>query len=113
MENKNENYEIILSIVNRGHSDTIVEASRKAGAKGGTIIYGRGTSNSERDSFMGVSIEPEKEVVMILTQKQKKNEIMTAICENGSLDQDGLGICFSLPVNQVRGLRKSKTEEAK
>ena len=113
MENKKDNYELILSIVNRGHSDIIVEASKKAGAKGGTIIYGRGTSNSDRDSFMGVSIEPEKEVVMILTQKEKKNEIMTAICENGSLDQDGLGICFSLPVNQVRGLRSSSKSEEK
>lgn len=58
----------------------------------------------ERDSIMGVSIEPEKEVIMTLTARDKKNEIMQSICEHGNLDTPGAGICFSLPVNQVRGI---------
>ena len=45
MEN---NYDLVISIVNRGHSDPVVEASREAGANGGTIIYGRGTGIRRR-----------------------------------------------------------------
>ena len=105
-----DNYDLIISIVNRGHSDPVVEASREAGAKGGTIIYGRGTGNNETDTFLGVSIQPEKEIIMTLTPSERKNNIMEAICEKGELDKAGMGICFSLPVTKVRGISsKPKT----
>lgn len=97
-------FELIVSIVNRGHSDAVVEAAREAGANGGTIIYGRGTSPFEKDSIMGVSIQPEKEIIMTLTPTENKNNIMQAVVEGGKLDENGMGICFSLPVNQVRGI---------
>lgn len=110
MEQENK-FELIVSICDRGHSDAIVAGAREAGARGGTIIYGRGTSVHERDSIMGVSIEPEKEVIMTLTSKDKKQEIMQSICEKGNIDTPGAGICFSLPVNQVRGISSLKAEE--
>ena len=97
-------FELVVSIVNRGHSDAVVEAAREAGANGGTIIYGRGTSPFEKDSIMGVSIQPEKEIIMTLTPTENKNNIMQAVVESGKLDENGMGICFSLPVNQVRGI---------
>ena len=103
-------YDLIISIVDRGHSDLVVDASREAGARGGTIIYGRGTSNSEHDKFLGISIQPEKEIIMTLAANESKNDIMEAICEKAHLDTAGLGICFSLPVTKVRGLSKPKTE---
>ena len=74
-------FELVISIVDRGHSDAVVEASREAGANGGTIIYGRGTSPFEKDSIMGVSIQPEKEIIMTLTPTDNKTNIMKTICE--------------------------------
>ena len=106
--NKNPEFELIVSIVNRGHSDDVVTGARNAGANGGTIIYGRGTSNHERDSIMGISIEPEKEIVMTLTKREDKTKIMNGICESGNLEERGAGICFSLPVSQVRGISSLK-----
>lgn len=97
-------FELVISIVNRGHSDAVVEAAREAGANGGTIIYGRGTSPFEKDSILGVSIQPEKEIIMTLTPTDNKTSIMQTICEKAHLEEAGKGICFSLPVNQVRGL---------
>ena len=97
-------FELVVSIVNRGHSDAVVEASREAGANGGTIIYGRGTSPFEKDSIMGVSIQPEKEIIMTLTPTDNKTNIMQTICEKAHIEEAGMGICFSLPINQVRGI---------
>lgn len=97
-------FELVISIVNRGYSDAVVEASREAGANGGTIIYGRGTSPFEKDSIMGVSIQPEKEIIMTLTPADNKANIMKTICEKAHIEEAGMGICFSLPVNQVRGV---------
>ncbi len=108
------NFDLVISIVNRGHSDLVVEASREAGANGGTIIYGRGTGVHERDSFMGVSIQPEKEIIMTLTSSETRNKIMETISEKAELDSEGMGICFSLPVSKVRGISsKSKTDNLK
>ena len=112
MEQENK-FELIVSIVNRGHSDNVVAGARDAGARGGTIFYGRGTGNSEKDSIMGVSIEPEKEIVLTLTKKEDKSKIMKAICEKSNMEHPGAGICFSLPVSQVRGISSFKQEEAK
>jgi len=104
MEDKK--FELIISIVNRGHSDVVVDAARNAGAGGGTIIHGRGTGVHEKDSILGVSIQPEKEVIMTLTDSENKAGIMQAICESADIDKEGVGICFTLPVNQVRGISK-------
>nr|MBP9943015.1 P-II family nitrogen regulator [Desulfomicrobium sp.] len=57
-----ENFDCIVTIVNKGHSEPVVEASRKAGAEGGTIIFGRGTGIREVKSIMGLAIDPEKEI---------------------------------------------------
>jgi len=110
MEQENK-FELIVSIVNRGHSDDVVSGAREAGARGGTIFYGRGTGNSERDSIMGVSIEPEKEIILTLTEKEDKSKIMKAICEKSNMNNPGEGICFSLPVSQVRGINSTAKQE--
>lgn len=112
MENEKK-FDLIISVINRGHSDLVVEASREAGANGGTIIYGRGTSVHERESIMGVSILPEKEVIMTLTPSENKEKIMESICNSADLDSIGMGICFSLPVSKVRGISARKTAPIK
>ena len=97
-------FELIVTIVGRGFSDLVMDAARKAGASGGTILHGRGTGVHEAAQFFGVAIQPEKELVLILTEREKKNDIMTAICKHADLKVAGNGICFSLPVDQVMGL---------
>ena len=110
MDNKNQ-FELIITVVNRGYSDVVVEGARNAGATGGTIIYGRGTSKKEQDKLLGVSIEPEKELIMTLAQSNNKDKIMRAICENGQVEAPGVVICFSLPVTSVRGISSYKNND--
>ena len=109
MENKRD-FELIVSIVNRGYSDYVVSASRDAGATGGTIVFARGTGNTGRDeSFMGISIQPEKDIVLILVRTEDKKRVMQAICDSTSaLEKSGHGICFSMPVNHVVGIKENK-----
>lgn len=103
MENK---FDLIVTIVNRGYSDYVVDASRTAGASGGTILFARGTNiNEATDSFMGVAIQPEKDIVLTLVETSKKHEVMNEICNKANLDQGNRGICFSIPVSNVAGLK--------
>ena len=56
--------------------------------------------------FLGISIEPEKDIVLILANNDKKNEIMNEIVSSCGLKTPGAGICFSLPVDHVVGLKE-------
>ena len=62
----NFEHEVILCIVNNGFSEAVMDAAREAGARGGTVIHARGTANKDAELFFNISIQPEKEVVMIL-----------------------------------------------
>ena len=97
-------HEMIMCIVNAGFSETVMEAAKSAGARGGTILNGRGTANKEAESFFHIAIQPEKEVVMILVSAEIKDAVLHALYQKAGLDTMGQGIAFSLPVDDVVGL---------
>lgn len=97
-------HEMIMCIVNAGFSETVMEAAKSAGARGGTILNGRGTANKEAESFFHIAIQPEKEVVIILVFAEIKDAVLHALYQKAGLDTMGQGIAFSLPVDEVVGL---------
>jgi len=100
----NKNFDLIVAIVNKGYTDLVMQASRKAGARGGTILTARGTGNSQIGDFYGIAIQPEKEVVFILSQKDKTDPILQSIYDNVGLHTNGQGIAFVIPAGQTVGL---------
>ena len=48
------NYEMILCIVNTGFSETVMDAAKEEGARGGTVIHARGTANKEAEQFFHI-----------------------------------------------------------
>lgn len=107
MENKNE-YEVIFAIVNNGFADQAMLAAREAGAMGGTIIRARGSSNIGVDKKYGLTITPEKEVLMILAKIDIKDAIMNAIYKVEAGDSNMRAVVFSLPVSDTVGLKYDK-----
>ncbi len=103
-------YECVVSIVNHGFTDLVMEAARSAGARGGTVLSGHGTSNREVTEFFGVTITPEKDVVLILVPSAIRDKILSAINAGAGMSTRGMGISFSLPVSDVVGLVKPGEE---
>lgn len=101
-------YEMIVCIVNSGFSDAVMSAAREYGAKGGTVLHARGTANQEAESFFKITIQPEKEVVLILVSSDIKDDILHAIYKQVGLNTPGQGIAFTLPVDDAVGLPKGK-----
>ena len=66
-------FKCILAIVNNGFSEVAMDAAKACGAKGGTILHGRGTISKDAEKFFNISIQPEKEIVMILAPNNLKN----------------------------------------
>lgn len=105
IEMEDANKHLILTIVNDGYAESVMNSAKKAGATGGTSLNGRGLETEKIIKFLGISIEPEKNIVMILADEDKKNAIMNSIVEECGLKTPGAGICFSLPVSNVVGLK--------
>ncbi|MDD2189298.1 MAG: P-II family nitrogen regulator [Eubacteriales bacterium] len=101
---KEREYDLILTIVNRGFADMAVDAAREAGAHGGTVFYARGTGIHELEKFFAISIQPEKEVLMNIVRHEETQAIMHAIVEAAGLKTEGKGLAFSLPISDVAGI---------
>lgn len=102
MESKN--YELVLCIVNAGFSDEIMKVAKEAGAKGGTVIRGRGTANPDAEEKFHIVVQPDKEIVLIVVQENIKDDVLTAIYTNAGLETPSQGIAFSVPVTRAVGM---------
>ena len=100
----NKSYEVIFCIVNSGFSEAVMDAAREYGAGGGTVIHGRGTANPEAEKIFGISIHPEKEIVMILVESKIRDDILHALYNAVGLKTPGGGIAYSMPVEDVVGI---------
>lgn len=98
-------FELILVFVNAGFSDDVMDAAREQGARGGTILHARGTGNHEIEKKYNLVITPDKEMIMILVSEDIKDNVLSAIYKSAGLGTKGQGIAFSLPVDNVVGLK--------
>lgn len=97
-------YNLIMTVVNRGFADQVVDAAREVGARGGTVFYARGTGIHEVEKFFAISIQPEKEVVLTIIRKENTKKVMSKIIEAAGLMTEGRGLSFALPVSDIVGI---------
>ena len=98
-------HELIMAVINEGHTDPVMDAARSAGAAGGTVLHAKGTGGKLSEKFLGVSLADEKEVVLIVSKAGEKTAIMRAISDQCGVDTPSGAITFSLPISSVAGLR--------
>jgi hypothetical protein len=103
-DNTKNEFTLILTVVNRGFADTVINSAQEAGARGGTIFYARGTGVHEAEKFFAIPIQPEKEVVMTLVRKEATRHIMEHIVRAAGLRTEGKGLSIALPVSNIAGI---------
>ena len=97
-------FKCILAIVNKGFSETAMDAAKACGARGGTILHGRGTASKEAEKIFNISIQPEKEIVMILAKDELVDGILKGLYNAIGPTSPAQGISFALPVDEVAGI---------
>jgi len=95
---------LIMAIVNHGYTDNVMDAAKGAGATGGTILHARGAGYEEAANFLGISIQSEKEIVLILTAKENRQQILEAVNKAAGIKTEARGIVISIPVEQIAGI---------
>lgn len=105
MENKNSiKHHLVITIVSEGYLEQVMTAAKRAGAAGGTAIKGRGLSNTNPVKILGFNIEPEKDIVLNIVSEETKTRVMEEITKEVGIKTKGMGVCISLPVDDVVGL---------
>jgi nitrogen regulatory protein PII len=98
------NNDLIIAVINHGYSEDFMNAARDAGASGGTVVHARGLAHEGPVKFFGISVQEEKEIVLVLTNREKKLPIMEAVSRSCGITTKAEGLIFSLPVENVMGL---------
>lgn len=94
----------IITSVRSGFSDDVIDAARAAGARGGTILKCMRDSSEQVAKQFGVAIKEEQEFVLIVTTREQKAALMTAIAEKCGTKTEAQGILFSLPIDATLGI---------
>jgi nitrogen regulatory protein PII len=97
-------YHLVVTVISSGYFEKVMEVARAAGATGGTAIHARGLGSQKAMKYLGITIHPEKELVLILVKQENRLAIMETITRELGLNMAGMGICFSLPVTDALGL---------
>lgn len=106
MDNHKKDYKLIITIVNKGKAGKVIDVSNKAGAVGGTILFGHGAAVR---LLLGISVEPEKEIVLTVIEENKAQAVLDAISTEMELAESNKGIAFVVSLDQVVGI-KEKSE---
>lgn len=100
-------YNAIYTIVEKGRAEDVIEAAQKAGSRGGTIVNARGSGSEEARKVFNMFIEPEKEIVLIISEEKMTKDIVDSIRKETGIEEQGKGIIFITNVNQTYGLVKN------
>ena len=88
------NQSLILVVVNQGHTDSVMETAKKAGARGGTILRSRFLGTEESEKLYGITLQEEKEILAIVATSQTRNHIMESVQkEHGMHTEAGAVVC--------------------
>ncbi len=74
------------------------------------MFFGRGMGVRERLGLLGLAIQPEKEVIVIVivAPEDYVDRIITGMVRASRLDQPGVGFFFVTPVDRVVGLLEAE-----
>lgn len=104
IEKIDKKQKLLISVVKKGLGTNVVEASKKMGCEGGTILPGCGTSTRDHSTFLGLSFNPEKDIIFSVLDEKIAYNALEAITKAAKLDKPGNGIAFILNLNSVTGI---------
>ena len=99
-------FKLIIAFVEDAKSDDVMEAAREAGATGATIINNaRGEGLEQKKTFLGLSLETQRDVLLFLVEEHLSRHILEKIAEVGEFDATpGSGIAIQIDVEDAVGV---------
>lgn len=105
-------FKLIIAFVEDSVTDKVMEAARKSGATGATVISNaRGEGLEKSKTFFGLSLESQRDVVLFLVEEHLSRKILETVCEVGCFDaRPGTGIAIQVDVEDAVGVQHQVAE---
>jgi nitrogen regulatory protein PII len=99
-------FKLILACVEDKATQSVLEAARQAGATGSTVIgQARGEGMVRTKTFFGLSLEAQRDVILLLVEEHLSRHILETIAEVAEFEsQPGCGIAFQIDVEDAVGI---------
>ncbi len=113
-------FKLLIALVDDHLTEAVTDAARQAGATGCTVLTNaRGEGLNKKKTFLGLTLETQRDVVLLLVEEHRARHILETVGDAGALDvSPGTGIAFQIDVedalgvaHQVETIRKSLDEE--
>ena len=100
-------FKLIIVMVEDAKTEAVLKAARKAGATGATVLnQARGEGLKPAKTFFGLSIESQRDVILMLVEEHLSRRILETISQVGKFDDTpGTGIALQLDVEDALGVR--------
>ena len=94
-------FKLIIAFVEDTVTDKVMKAARDAGATGATVVSNaRGEGMKTARTFLGLSLETQRDVLLFLVEEHLSRKILETVCEVGKFDDSpGTGIAFQIDVD--------------
>ena len=99
-------FKMIIVFVEDSKTDAVMKAAREAGATGATVINNaRGEGLQASKTFFGLSLESQRDVVLMLVEEHLSRSILEEIGRVGEFDESpGTGIAIQIDVEDAVGI---------
>jgi nitrogen regulatory protein PII len=99
-------FKLIIALTDDDKTDAVLDAARAAGATGATVInHARGEGLEVKKTFLGLSLETQRDVLFFLVEERLSRQILETINTVGEFDTSpGTGIAFQLDVEDAVGV---------
>lgn len=105
-------FKLIIAMVEDTHTEAVLHAARESGATGATVVdQARGEGLKPAKTFFGLSLESQRDVILLLVEEHLSRRILEHIAEVGRFDErPGLGIAFQIDVEDAVGVARQAIE---
>jgi nitrogen regulatory protein PII len=99
-------FKLIIIMVEDAKTGPILKAAREAGATGATVLnQARGEGLKPAKTFFGLSIESQRDVILMLVEEHLSRRILETISTVGEFDETpGTGIAMQIDVEDAVGV---------
>lgn len=99
-------FKLLLVFVEDDKTEAVMKAARHAGATGATVITSaRGEGIKKSKTFLGLTLETQRDVVLFIVEQHLSRQILETICEVGEFDTSpGTGIAVQIDVEDAVGV---------
>lgn len=99
-------FKLIIVLVEDDKTDLVLDTSREYGATGATVINNaRGEGIKQSKTFFGLTLETQRDVVLLLVEEHLSRTILEAIAQVAEFDaKPGTGIAFQIDVEDAIGV---------